>query len=55
MNVQDLIKLAENRVRYLEQARQSAWDSGDASGVAAADDQLAETQQTLTSLRSLQE
>lgn len=54
MNITDLIKLVENRVRYLEQARQSAWDSGDVSGVATADTQLAETRQTLESLKTLQ-
>lgn len=55
MDIADLIKLTENRIRYLEYIRQAAWDSGDVTGVANADAQLAKTQQTLELLQSLSE
>ena len=54
MTVQELILLAENRIRYLETMRTSAVDSGDIHGVVEADKQLSETQLTLSQLKTLE-
>jgi len=53
MTIEQLIKLTENRLLYLQGARSAAWASGDVMGVAQADEQIAETQLTLDQLKTL--
>ena len=53
MKIADLIQLAENRLAAIQTTRASLWQIGDAIGVANADKELAEVQQTLNQLRSL--
>ena len=55
MTVQKLIQMAERRIAYLEQAKVSAENIGDADAVARFDSDIAETQGTLNQLRTLPE
>lgn len=54
MTLDDLIKLAQNRLASLERMREACWASGDAAGVAQADAQIAQTQFTLQRLHTLE-
>lgn len=53
MTITELIELAQNRIAALEKTRAAAWSSGDVTGVAQADQQIAETQTTLAALQTL--
>jgi hypothetical protein len=53
MTIHELIALTENRLATLTRQRDAAWQMGDASALAVADAQIAETENTLAKLRSL--
>ena len=53
MTIEQLIKLTENRLLYLQGARSAAWASGDADGVARLDSDIAQTQDTIAKLQSV--
>lgn len=53
MTIPDLISLAQNRLATLNGARASAVAAGQADRIAALDDEIAETEDTLEQLRSI--
>lgn len=54
MTIPELIKSCEKRLVYLQTLRSSATDLGDLRQVDALDVQIAETQDTLNKLRTVQ-
>jgi hypothetical protein len=53
MTINELIALIENKLATLALQRGVAWQTGDATALAACDSQIAETEHTLAKLRSL--
>lgn len=54
MQIKDLIQLLENRIRHQSQQREGAFQRGDAQLVQYLDEELANTNATLSQIRSLQ-
>lgn len=54
MTITDLIQLMQNKLNSLAGLRQTAYSAGDINQVASLDMQIAETQQTLDQLRTLE-
>jgi len=53
MTLEEIIKMTENRLTFLQQHRQYAFERGDVSGVSQLDQQILITQETLSQLQSL--
>ena len=53
MTIDEIIQMTENRLTFLQQHRQHAFGRGDIEAVAAFDEQMLTTQDTLEALRSL--
>jgi hypothetical protein len=53
MSIDDLIRLAQNRLSTLNSARATADRNGDAERVGMLDDEIAETEATLEILRGI--
>jgi hypothetical protein len=53
MTIEDLIQMVSRRLAYLSQLRTSASNLGDAVQVASLDAQIAETEATLSQLKTL--
>ena len=53
MNLEDIIKLLENRLTYHSQQRDAAFNRGDLKSMQLYDEDIASTQQTLDQIRGL--
>lgn len=50
MSNEELLELARNRLAYLQSARASAWNTGDAPGVALLDQQIQAQEELIAQL-----
>lgn len=53
MNLEDIIKLLENRLTYHGQQRDAAFNRGDLKSVQSYEEDIASTQNTLAQIRGL--
>lgn len=55
MTINDLLQLARNKLLTLQRSRESAWNSGNVKAIAAIDEEVETTQETISALETLVE